>query len=213
DEDRLYFSSHPDSASQGAAICSHQGRLAGRIHIGQQDGICLAQNVHEIFKTVTSTRIAMRLERQDNPPIRPCSAGGLKSGRHLDRVMTVVVDQGETSAPSGFRHRKVSDQCETASDAMKSFKCFRDGLIAYTQLSRHCDSSQGIENVMLAGQAQTNRQSWKRAGHTATLYVKRHGGSVRPNIYRAHQSLVVEAIGCDRPCNPGADVTDAGVIA
>src|SRR3546814_19116053 len=65
-------------------------------------------HTNKIFKAIARPRIAVRLESQHDPAVRPGTARGGQRGGHLDRMMAVVVDDGLAPAAALRRYVKVA---------------------------------------------------------------------------------------------------------
>jgi UDP-N-acetylmuramate--alanine ligase len=96
-------------ARQRAAVGGHDGRFARGIDLGQQHAVAaLANDFHKVFKAITRAAVAVGLERQHQPATRERPTGGRQRGRHLDRVVSVIVDDREAPSASGHAHLAIA---------------------------------------------------------------------------------------------------------
>jgi hypothetical protein len=76
DEHRFDLAGDAHRAGQRAAVGGHDGRLAGRINLGQQHGVGLADHLHEVLEAIAGAGVAVRLEGQHQAAARERAAGG-----------------------------------------------------------------------------------------------------------------------------------------
>ncbi len=100
DENGLDLAGHAHRARERAPVRRDDRRFAGRIDVGQHERIDGREHLDEVLEQIARARVAMRLEREDEPPPGKASARGSDRRGHLDRVMTVVVDQRVGAAAS-----------------------------------------------------------------------------------------------------------------
>ena len=97
-EDRIDLAGHAQRTRQRAAVGGDDRRLAGRVDLGQQHRVGRAHDLDEVLEAVARARVAVRLEGQHQAAPREGAARRGEHGRHLHRVVAVVVDQREDAA-------------------------------------------------------------------------------------------------------------------
>ena len=100
DEHRLDAAARAHRAAQGAPVGAGDGRLAGRVDLEHQQHVDVAERRGEVLEEVAGARVAMRLERQHQAPLRPrrraaCTVAAISRG-----VVGVVVDQRARCRPA-----------------------------------------------------------------------------------------------------------------
>src|SRR5260370_15171499 len=83
-----------NGARQRFAGHAWDGRFAGRIDIDQRENIGLIERAAEFVPKVLGAGIAMRL-KEDEQAIELAAAGRFERGQSLDRMMTVIIDNGD----------------------------------------------------------------------------------------------------------------------
>ena len=91
-------------------------------------------------------------------------------GGHLDRMMAVVVDQGERAAA---RELDVATALEAATDAAELGKCLGDCGVLRTRLATHGNGGERVQDIVQAGQVKRHLQVCRRRAAPA-LFVGNH---------------------------------------
>ncbi len=154
----------------------------------------------------------MRLEGQQQPAAREGAAGRCDHRGHLDRVMAVVVDQGELTAALCGRHWQLAPALEAPTHAAELRQRGHDRRIRQLQLGGDCDGGQRVAHVVLARQIQRHLQ----IGHfraVAALAGKAHlPARQRLHVDRAHLRVLAQTVGDQRPRDQRQDRLNAGVV-
>ena len=90
----------------------------------------------------------MGLKREDDTPPRIGAARGRQGCRHLDRVMTIVINDRE---PPAFAGRESAPALEPSAHAPKRPERFANGIVIHAQFIGDRDRSEGIQYVMPTG--------------------------------------------------------------
>ncbi len=115
DEHRIDLAARAHRARERAAVGVRDRRFAGRIDLGQHEHVGFGEHVREVVEQIARARVAMRLERDDEPLLRPAVARGREHGRELARMMTVVVDEHRAAVVE----RDVAADLEAPADAFE----------------------------------------------------------------------------------------------
>jgi hypothetical protein len=99
DEDRFDLAGDTQGARQRATVGSDDRLFAGGIDFAQHQRVDAAQYLDEILEAVARAGVAMRLKSQQQATTGESTARGGERRPHLDRVMTVVVDQVKEPPP------------------------------------------------------------------------------------------------------------------
>ena len=121
------------------AVDAFDRRLAGRIDFGHDHRIGIVEAGAELLEQRLQPREAMRLHHGDDLAIgrfarRP------QHGRDLDRVMAVVVDDGDAVPFAGLG--------EAPLDATEACQRLTDRFVGNAQRMRHRDRRRGVQRVV-----------------------------------------------------------------
>src|SRR5690606_42129819 len=108
-------------------------RRAARITAGGMEGAAPRQHTREIVEQVPRSRVAMRLEHEHDPPPRPSLANRFERRRDFRRVMSVVIDERDTT---GARLH-IAILLESPIDAVEARERRLNRLIGDLQLRTH----------------------------------------------------------------------------
>src|SRR3546814_8992966 len=120
--------------------------FAGRVDLGEQQGIRFGEDRREILEQIASARIAMRLERHHQSALRVRGAHGLEGRRDLARMMPVVIDQDEAA----FRQRQFAVRLATTTDTAKAGQRTTHRIERHTELASDRDRRQRVLDIVLA---------------------------------------------------------------
>ena len=88
-----------DGLHQPLGAGAGDGRLTGRVDVGDEQHVGLVEGAGEVVEQVARPAVTVRLEGHDDPVpfarVRPL--GGLERGADLRRVVAVVVDEGHAA--------------------------------------------------------------------------------------------------------------------
>ena len=136
----------------------------------------------------------MWLESQHQAPARKGAARCSQGGGHLNRVVTVIVNQGEAAARCCC-HLTVA--LEPAAHPLEVGQGPLHCGIRQVELDRHRNRRQGIEHVVPPWQLELHCQV--RQGHAvAPLHRELHVPAQRPYLGGAHLGALLKAIAGDR---------------
>ncbi len=195
DEDRFNLAGNAQRTRQRTAIGGDDGRFAGGVDLGEQYGIGGGEHLDEVLEAVARAGVAMRLEGQHDAPSRECTACGRKRGRHLGRVVTVVVDQGEVAPVCQWN---LAVALEAPPDAVELGKGFLDCRIASADFRGYRDGGQRIADVVFAWQVQRDREA--RNGTVAAHAIEMHPPraiAAGAHVFGANVGPGVNAVGDD----------------
>ena len=178
DEYRLDASGDAHSASQRAAVSGQERRLAGGIDVGEHQCIDSRKYANEVLEQVTCSRVAMRLERQDHAAPRKTFACRCQRRRHLDRMMTVVVDQRERAA---VLERHVTVALKAAVNPFEFGERLHDRGVGNADFASDRNRGERVLHVVNARCGELDRQirhAYRGRGEThASLYIDDANGA------------------------------------
>src|SRR6187455_1025573 len=128
----LDLAARADGAAYGAPVGGGNRRLAGRVHLGDQQRIARRQHSGEVVEQVARTRVAMRLEREHHAAPRVALTDRVEGGGDFGRMVPVVVDDGDgltTLFSAQGREFDVGDVREPAVDTLEAGESALDGLV------------------------------------------------------------------------------------
>ncbi len=137
----------------------------------------------EVLEQVAGARVAVRLEREHQPPAGKARARRRDRRRHLDRVVAVVVDQRER--PAAFE-RDVRMALEAAGDAAELGERPRDRRVGHAGLAADRDRGQRVLHVVDAGEVELDgeilgaRRPWRRSASGRRRSRRRSRAAARP---------------------------------
>ncbi len=154
DEYRLEPAAPAHRAADRAPVGIRDRLLARRVDLGHEQRVGRRQRAAEVVDQVACARVAVRLEREHQPPARPGLAHGVHRRLDLGRVMAVVVDQRHaTGARRDFAHH-----LEPPADALEARECALDRRVLDLELGRDRDRRERVPHVVHAGQVQRDRK-------------------------------------------------------
>ena len=151
----------------------------------------------------------MRLERQHQAAARECTTGCGQRGRHLDRVVTVIVDDGEAALAIGRGHIAIT--LKASAHALELGQCALHSGIIHTQLYSHRNGRQSVQHVVNTWQIQHD-------GHVgqchpiAPLHREMHLPVLSLHVHRTHLGAFVQTIGGHRAGDVVHDGLHTGVV-
>ena len=120
-------------------------RLGGGIDIADENQIGCLQNFSEIIGKRLRARVAMRLEKHDEP-FRIERAGSLQRGRKLRRVMSVIIDDAEICRQIAcFESPFRAGKCRKCAGNQREFRTAGVG---------QGDGCERVENIVTPGNAE-----------------------------------------------------------
>ena len=145
--------------------------FAGRIHIGEHDGVGVDERVGEVAPQPSSARVAVRLEDGHDPAPLPLP-GRLEGGDDLAREMRVVIDQ---------RHpANLAPELEAARHATEAAERTRHGVEGHAELERRRRGTRRVQRVVAAGNGELDGTEGRGSPHeleatpAATTLVAHH---------------------------------------
>src|SRR5437660_825730 len=128
----------------GETLAGHagDGRLAGRVDVGQDKHVGLIERATEFVPKMLSTREAMRLEKHQQPT-ELAAAGGVECRADFRRVMPVIVDNRDV----------VHDalDVETAANAGEFCKALANQVGGNVEIEGYTSGGSGIAYVVHPG--------------------------------------------------------------
>ena len=113
--------------------CAFDRHFTGRINVGDDDRVGIVEAGAEVGEETVETRVAVRLH--DGDDVARCRiARGAQYGGDFDRVMRVIVDDGDAA--------RFADFGEAAFHAFELTKRGAQNLVTETQLARDGDGGQ-----------------------------------------------------------------------
>ena len=205
DEHRLDLARDPDGTCERAAVRGDDRRFACRIDFGEHQRIGRRQHADEVLEQVASARVAMRLEREHEPPAGKAAAHGRDRRRHLGRVVAVVVDQRAGAA--AFRG-EVAVALEAAADAVELGERLRDGGRGHARLAADRDRGERVLHVVQAGQVELDGQ----VGRTFGLRDEAHATAVIRDVGRTDARVGGHPVGHDRLGDRRQDLAHVRIV-
>src|SRR5690606_4156772 len=95
--ERLDATVRADRAADRLAVRACDRRLTCRVDFRDDERIDARKHAREVIEQITRTCIAVGLEREHDSAARPTLADRFERCRDLRRMMTIVVDQRETT--------------------------------------------------------------------------------------------------------------------
>ncbi len=210
-EHRLHLAGHPNGARQRTAIGGHDGRLAGRIDLGQQHRVGVADHLDEILEAVARARVAVRLERQHQAAAGEGAARGRQRGGNLDRVMAVVLDHRELAATVRGPHRNIAIALEAPAHALELGQGLAHRLVGDVEFHGDGDGRQRIEHVVMACEVELDLKVGQ--GHAvAPLHREVHLLAHGADVDGPHLGLLADAIAGHRALHVGHDFAYRRVV-
>ena len=212
-KDGLNLAANAQGTCQRAAIRSHNRRLARGVDLSQQHRIRQGHDLDEVFKTIARAAVAVGLERQHQAAAFKRAARRSQRGRHLHRVVAIVIDHRDDAARLAIfaGQRLVAIPLEAAAHAFEFLQRGQHRGVCNIQLHRHRNGRQGIDHVVATRQVQHHIQIGQHHAITP-LHSEMHLRTHRAHVHGAHLGRLAKTVAGDGARDLAQDVLDAGVI-
>ena len=139
----------------------------------------------------------MGLEGQQQTPPGEGAACGRNRRRHLHRVMTIVVDQGEAAGLVAVEIEQVhlAIALEATPDTAKIGQRLDDRGIGHLHLGRHCNRGERVEHVVHARQVELDGQTRSRAIDPHA--VEQHASAIGTHVLGANARTRAQSVAHD----------------
>ncbi len=139
------------------------------------------------------------------------SAGRGQGGCNLDRVMPIVLDEGELAAAVGCRHRQFPITLEPPPDALEFRQRFFYSFVRHVQLHGDSDGRQGIQHVMVTGKIEHHIHV-RQGDAVAALHSEVHLRADRADIHSTHLGIFGHAVAGDGALHIGPDFPHSRIV-
>src|SRR6266849_109752 len=138
----IFVAGFTNSARKHFARHARNGHFAGRIDIEEHKDVRLIERAAEIVPEMLSAAVTMRLKKHQQA-IELATAGCFERRANLDRVMTVIIDDGDA-----IDHAL---DVKTAAHSGKLDKALADQVSRNIQVQRDCRSRRRVADVVHPG--------------------------------------------------------------
>src|SRR5690606_8366046 len=152
--DRIDPPALANAAAQLLAGCPRYFLFSRCVNFVDNQQITAAEHLDKVLVQIPGAAVPVGLKGQQQATARPAIANRAYSGRHLNRVVAVIVHQHGGTALYGI----LAVNLKAPTHTLKTFKAAQNRGIGYFFVRGHSNGGSGVEDIVNSGNIQLHRQ-------------------------------------------------------